>query len=347
MTLRTFAAAAVLAFAFPAAGQVTPPGQPRAAPAASSTGIPASGAALPPDAVLAERGAAKITRADYELELTRLPPDLRPGFATSEKRVADLLTRMLVTKELAIQAEETGVAREPYNAARLAYELERAKAQLRVAQMDKEAGDAFERERASFEKRARELYRTQPQRFTTPERVQASHLLFLSQKHSAAEAMALAAKARARIVAGEDFAKVAGEVSEDPGSRQEGGKLPPFARGEMDPAFEQAAFALAVGELSQPVVSKFGVHLIVVQSRTPEHRESWEEAGPKIMAELREQYVNARRDEVLGAMQATAHANVDMDKVKLFVIEQPSEQELMRLQRESMRNRAGKAAAKR
>ena len=252
-----------------------------------------------------------------------------------------------MTKELAIQAEETGVAREPYNAARLAYELERAKAQLRVAQMDKEAGDAFERERATFEKRARELYRAQPQRFTVPERVQASHLLFLTQKHSADEAMALAVKARARIAAGEAFAKVATEVSEDPGSRQEGGKLPPFARGEMDPAFEQAAFTLEVGELSQPVVSQFGVHLILVQAHTPERRESWDEAGPKIMAELREQYVNARREEVLGAMQATAHAAVRMDKVKLFVMEQPSEQELMRLQRESMRNRTGKAAAKR
>jgi len=336
MNIRHLAATVLVALALPAAGQITIPGQPRAEPSATDTALAGPAAALPPDAVLAERGAAKVTRADYEIELTRLPPDLRAGFATSEKRVADLLTRLLVTKELAIQAEETGVAREPYNAARLAYELERAKAQLRVAQMDKEAGDAFERERANFEKRARELYLTQPKRFTVPERVQASHLLFATQTRSADEAMALAVKARARIAAGEAFAKVATEVSEDPGSRQEGGKLPPFSRGEMDAAFEQAAFALEPGVLSQPVVSQFGVHLILVQSRTPERRESWEEAGPKIMAELREQYVSSRREQTLGAMQASAYASVRMDRVKLFVVSRPPAQDLERMQRDAI-----------
>ncbi|HQU50237.1 MAG TPA: peptidylprolyl isomerase [Casimicrobiaceae bacterium] len=344
MMLHQIVAAVAAALAMSAWAQITVPGLTKPATGTPGTGIPAAAASLPPDAVLAERGPAKVTRADYELELTRLPPDLRGGFATSEKRVADLLTRMLVTKELAIEAEETGVAREPYNAARLAYELERAKAQLRVAQLEKEAGDAFERERANFEKRAREIYRTQPQRFTEPERVQASHILFLAQKHGADEAMALAVKARARVAAGESFAKVASELSEDPGTRQEGGKLPPFARGEMDSAFEKAAFSLAPGELSQPVVSQFGAHLILVASRTPERRESWEETGPKIMAELREGYVKAQRDGRLEAMQASAYAAVQMDKVKLFVLEQPSEQEFLRLQRESMRNRARPAA---
>lgn len=328
----------MLSAALPAFGQIVVPGAPRPDPNAPGVGIPAGAAALPPDTVLAERGPAKVTRADYELELTRLPADLRGGFATNEKRVADLLTRLLVTKELAIQAEETGVAREPYNAARLAYELERAKAQLRVAQMDSQAGAQFDRERANFEKRAREIYQTQPQRFTAPERVQVSHILFLTPKHTADEAMALAKKTRERVAAGEDFAKLASELSEDPGSRAGGGKLPPFTRGEMDPEFEKAAFALKKGELSQPVVSQFGVHLIVVQERVPARRASWEEASPQIMAELREAYVNSRRDEVLGALQETARDGVHMDKVKLFVIQQPSEQDLIRMQREAMRN---------
>ena len=54
---------------------------------------------MSPETVLAQRGDLKVTRADYDVELLRLPPDIRGGFATSEKRVADLLTRMLLTKE--------------------------------------------------------------------------------------------------------------------------------------------------------------------------------------------------------------------------------------------------------
>jgi peptidyl-prolyl cis-trans isomerase D len=67
---------------------------------------------------------------------------------------------------------------------------------------------------------------------------------------------------RARAVAGEDFADLARELSQDPGSAQRGGDLGFFGRGQMVPEFEQAAFALAANELSQPVLSPFGWHLI-------------------------------------------------------------------------------------
>ncbi|MBK7331025.1 MAG: hypothetical protein IPI87_00775 [Betaproteobacteria bacterium] len=47
--------------------------------------------------MLAQRGDLKVTRADYDIELLRLPPDIRGGFATTERRVADLITRMLLS----------------------------------------------------------------------------------------------------------------------------------------------------------------------------------------------------------------------------------------------------------
>ncbi len=76
-----------------------------------------------------------------------------------------------------------------------------------------------------------------------------------------------AAAALKRIRAGEKFAKVAQEVSEDPGSAQAGGDLGYFGRGRMDPNFEKAAFGLAVGKVSDPVRSDFGWHLIEVLDR--------------------------------------------------------------------------------
>ena len=76
-----------------------------------------------------------------------------------------------------------------------------------------------------------------------------------------------AAAARKRIVAGEKFAKVASEVSQDPGSAKSGGDLGFFSRGTMDPAFEDAVFALKPGVLSEPVQSTFGWHIIEVLDR--------------------------------------------------------------------------------
>ncbi len=72
---------------------------------------------------------------------------------------------------------------------------------------------------------------------------------------------------RTRILAGEDFAQLAARYSQDPGSGKRGGDLGTFGRGRMVPAFEQAAFDLReVGDLSEPVETQFGVHLIELTS---------------------------------------------------------------------------------
>lgn len=76
-----------------------------------------------------------------------------------------------------------------------------------------------------------------------------------------------AAAARKRILAGERFAKVAQEISDDPGSARSGGDLGFFTRGSMDAAFERAAFTLAPGVVSEPVRTPFGWHLIEVVER--------------------------------------------------------------------------------
>jgi peptidyl-prolyl cis-trans isomerase SurA len=80
-------------------------------------------------------------------------------------------------------------------------------------------------------------------------------------RRSRAEALDRAREARARVAAGEDFAAVALQMSED-GSAAEGGALGAFGRGAMVPAFEQVAFSLAEGQLSEVVESPFGFHVI-------------------------------------------------------------------------------------
>ncbi len=91
-----------------------------------------------------------------------------------------------------------------------------------------------------------------------------SHILLrvTDERDDAAAAAELAALAE-QIQAGADFAELASSVSEDPGSKLQGGSLGPVGRGVFDPAFEDALWALEeVGELSEPVKSAFGYHLI-------------------------------------------------------------------------------------
>ncbi len=83
-----------------------------------------------------------------------------------------------------------------------------------------------------------------------------------------AAALALARALRDSIVRGTPFATIAKNESADSGSRAQGGELGTFGRGVMTPPFEQAAFKLPIGQLSGPVISQFGIHLIEVEKRT-------------------------------------------------------------------------------
>ena len=121
---------------------------------------------------------------------------------------------------------------------------------------------------APSEDELRALYESEIERFSEPERRRVRHIL-ITVSADADDAAQEAAKSRldeirTRIEGGEDFAAIAKELSEDPGSAGQGGDLGSIEAGIMDPAFDQAAFALEKDVLSQPVRTQFGYHLIQV-----------------------------------------------------------------------------------
>ncbi|MDZ4417357.1 peptidylprolyl isomerase [Bacillus cereus] len=85
-------------------------------------------------------------------------------------------------------------------------------------------------------------------------KLKASHILVNDEK--------TAKEIKEKINTGEDFAALAKQYSEDPGSKEEGGELPEFGPGEMDPKFEEAAYKLDVGQVSDPIQSSYGYHII-------------------------------------------------------------------------------------
>lgn len=109
-------------------------------------------------------------------------------------------------------------------------------------------------------------------------RIHARHILFTVPSGATPQQRdsihALAEKIRQRAVAGEDFAKLAREYSQDPGTAQKGGDLGTFGHGQMVGPFENAAFALKPGQISDVVETPFGFHIIQVLSReTPSMKE--------------------------------------------------------------------------
>src|SRR5262249_29681370 len=139
-------------------------------------------------------------------------------------------------------------------------------------------------------------------RFTKPEELHARHILVRVAPGASDAARAAARKKAddllARVKGGEDFAAVAKQASDDPGSASRGGDLGPFQRGRMDPAFEQAAFALAPGTVSDVVETPFGLHIIKVESHDPGGVQDLSAVRDQIVTELtRERGLELARDD--------------------------------------------------
>jgi len=125
---------------------------------------------------------------------------------------------------------------------------------------------------------ARQYYNQHPADFEQPELVHTRHILLTTIDPSTRLSLAtniianqrkLIEEIRQKLVAGQDFATLARQYSEDPGSKNNGGELPPFSHGQMVPEFESAAFALAANQISDVVTTQFGYHLIQVLDKTP------------------------------------------------------------------------------
>ena len=134
-------------------------------------------------------------------------------------------------------------------------------------------------------------YDDNPDQFEIPEQVRASHILLLeNSERDAEQARSLLNRLRGRIEAGEDFAALAREYSDDEATKEAGGDLGYFGRGAMTPAFEEAAFGAGGGDLVGPVENQLGPrtghHLIQVHERREGGRQTLEEVGNLIRVQL-------------------------------------------------------------
>ena len=156
-------------------------------------------------------------------------------------------------------------------------------------------------------------YKEHAAEFESPREARIAHILVRVPETGGSDAED---KARAKVVdaikrikAGEDFKKVALQVSEDPGSKENGGDLGFVKTGDLVPDFEKVAFALKKGEMApEPVRTQFGFHAIRVDDIREGGKKSLKEVAPKLKerltSEAAERAARARADEVKPALQA-------------------------------------------
>lgn len=163
------------------------------------------------------------------------------------------------------------------------------------------------------EAEAKEFYDKNPDKFKQGDAVRASHILVMANE-KADEATKKQARTKIegilkRVKAGEDFAKLAKENSDD-GSKDQGGDLGFFQRGQMVPPFDQAAFSLKPGEISDVVTTQFGYHIIKVIERKDATMVPYEKVQPRIVEFLTDQKKKQRVDAFIEEARTRAKIEV-------------------------------------
>jgi parvulin-like peptidyl-prolyl isomerase len=238
--------------------------------------------AVPADRVVVAVGDVTITAAQFDQIIDALPEQYRSvARGSGRKQFADNLVRIAVLaqegKRRKLDESSTYRTQSMFENANILANMTYEEIAKSVNVDEADARKYFEAHKAEFEQvRARHILI----------RVQGSAVAVRPGEKdlTEAEALAKAQDLRKRIQAGEDFAQLARQESDDTGTGANGGDLGFFRHGQMVPSFEQAAFALQPGDLSEPVKSPFGYHVIKVEAK---ESKSFEEVRPEVERRIR------------------------------------------------------------
>ena len=157
---------------------------------------------------------------------------------------------------------------------------------------------------------AKKFYDENKKEFEQPETVKASHILFRVNKDDSEEVvnqkLKAAQTAEARAKKGEDFTALAKELSEEPGAKESGGDLGFFPKDRMVPEFAEAAFSEKVGDVSDPVRTQFGWHVIKVTDKKPAGTLPYDEVKAQLITYLKSKKQEDAAQELLKSLRDSA-----------------------------------------
>lgn len=242
--------------------------------------------------VVVERGDVQLTLADIDGRMSRFPDHERAHYARDVENIARLLDALLVNRELAQQARELGLDRDEHVQRDLVLATEEILARHRLNKLI--AFDAL----PDFEQLAHEKYLADPSLRMQPEVRRIQHVLVSTNNRDAEQALTLAREIRARAVEpNQDFDSLVSEFSEDPGKDANGGNYTISASGEFVPEFEAAARELEeVGDVSEPVKTVFGYHIIALKSLKPAAERPFEQMKYELIRRVRQEYLDEVRN---------------------------------------------------
>ncbi len=274
--------------------------------AAAGQPIPAEHAALVEQSVLDQMIQLELLKAKAT------ETDKTAGKALAEKRFEEAKTRLGSEDAVNLRLKAEGLTREKLLAkwTEAATAESVVKRELKVSVTDADA---------------KKFYDENPAKFEQPEKVRASHILFSTRDSATQKELPEDKKAAKRKLAedilkraraGEDFAKLAKEYSEDPGSKTAGGEYT-FARGQMVAEFEAAAFSLNTNQVSDIVTTQYGYHIIKLSEKIPAKKVELATVSSNVKDALLQQALQKQLPDYMKQLKKDAGVEILDEKLKL------------------------------
>jgi len=259
--------------------------------------------------ILAQRGKGVVTQEMFTARVDKIPADSREATLRNSNRLRDVVGGLLLRAQLAADAREAGFDKEKVvqDRMQLAADNELAEAWLdHYIEMQP---------KADFEQLAREKFILSKDNLLSSPKIDVSHILVSTKDRSDDEAKALADDIYAQLEANPDqFDALVVEYSEDPSAASNHGSFKDVEKGDMVKPFEEAAFAMQPGEISKPVKTEFGYHIIRLDAYMPPEDLEFEDVKQQLIAKERKRHAERVRTDYL---QSLTSLNVDMTEAQL------------------------------
>ena len=252
---------------------------------AQSIGIATSTGA--PSTVVAQQGTAIVTLTDIDAFAARIPEKERPGFFDNPTRLQNLILQLLSQKQLAEEARKENLDKTPAVRGQIDIATEEVLSRARMEKLKAEI------KVPDFETRAKEEYIGHKDVYTMPGDLTVQHVLISTKSRDDKDAKELAETVAKEAKAHPDqFDALVEKYSEDDSKATNKGVMKGVTKSTYVVSFVDASKALKKpGDISQPVKTKFGYHVIKLVSRSPDQQLTFEQVHDRIVERLKSEYV--------------------------------------------------------
>ncbi|MBI4793314.1 MAG: peptidylprolyl isomerase [Deltaproteobacteria bacterium] len=238
------------------------------------------------DEVLAQVGDSRLTASRLGMMIDLMPPQIQVMLRSNEQMKKELINRWVEINLIVQEALAAKIDQDPMVMLKIDEMRNRILVEMLISKRLDTQTEVTPEEIAAY-------YAEHSSEFEQGEQVQAQHILIRLDADAGTEEQEKARKSIAmiqeRLKKGESFADLAAQYSEDPGSKNKGGNLGYFGRGQLVKEFEDACFAAKPGEISAPIRTGFGWHLVQVLDRKAPEKLALEQVSKEIAAKLKAQ----------------------------------------------------------